>query len=380
MATVWGHRFGAVSVMYEAVDPRSLNSVINLVATGRFASAQALLHLFVAAGIAPYQPVLLSSPDGGTLLLGPLVERHPKGLLILDGVHRSLAALRHGLSTVWAAILTTQRRPEPAGPLVPLSAVTPSTAPQTWIPLFRHTDNDNFRPTQRILEQAQSRLELDLRLLAKEDHMAHADHSWDKDANLNDERLGADVVPTRYALTAPQVVVNDDKQILIVDPHPAGTWDTWMFPYASLIVTREEVSQDSAGQDTGSSPILAIAEGSTFRELSEALGALRRERQDEYVSAIQTGVNNVIADLNGTWSGAGFYTNYSLKFSKTSGSYTAYEFNYFLNRVAALRLDIPHVWIEPERLAAELEGSETPFGRKVSSNVADALPAIHSAL
>ncbi|MFJ5645101.1 hypothetical protein [Streptomyces sp. NPDC093223] len=207
--------------------------------------------------------------------------------------------------------------------------------------------------------------------------MTNADYSWDQDSDLNDERLDAAVVPQRYALTAPQVVVNSAGEILVVDPHPAGTWDTWMFPYASLILTRDELA---AAPDDGTGPILAVSEGSTFRALSEALGQLRVNRQDAYVSAIQAGVNNVIADLNGTWSGTPFYTNYSLKFSKTSNSYTAYEFSYFLNRVATLDLELPHVWIEPSRLAEELARSQTPFGRTVSSNVADALPAIRSSI
>ncbi|MEU1444269.1 hypothetical protein [Streptomyces mirabilis] len=210
--------------------------------------------------------------------------------------------------------------------------------------------------------------------------MTYADYSWDKDSDLNDERMGAEILPMRYALTAPQVVVNNAKQILVVDPHPAGTWDTWMFPYASLILTREELLADRPAQDAGTRAILDLTEGSTFRELSGALGALRVGRQDDYVSAIQAGVNNVIADLNGTWNGTPFYTNYSLKFSKTSNSYTAYEFSYFLNQVTTLDLDIPHVWIEAGRLAEELKASDAPFGRKVSSNVADALPAIQSSL
>ncbi|MGW7366442.1 hypothetical protein ACWGI8_24155 [Streptomyces sp. NPDC054841] len=380
VTAVWGHRFGAVSVTHEVVDPRSLHSVISLVNADTFASAQDLLRQFVAAGIPPYQPVVLRGSRTGGLLLGPLVERHPNGLVILDGVHRCLAALRYSLATVSVTVLTTELQPAPAGPLVPLATVTPSVSPRTRIPLFRHTGNDNFRPAQAFLTRAQSRLEPEIHSLLKEDHMSHADYSWDKDSELNDECLSADVVPMRYALTAPQVVVNGDKQILIVDPHAAGTWDTWMFPYASLILTREQLAEGPDGQGAGDRGILAVSEGTTFRELSEALGALRRGRQDEYVSAIQAGVNNVITDLNGTWSGSEFYTNYSLKFSKTSNSYTAYEFSYFLNRVVTLSPDIPHMWIEPQLLSAELENSDTPFGRKVSSNVIDALPAIHGIL
>lgn len=379
----WGHRFDKVEVTFELVDPRSLTSVIGLVATSAFDSAQDLFHRFTGAGITPYRPVLLGGSAEDTMLLGPLIERHPNGLMILDGVHRCLAALRYGLSAVWVAVLTTEVHPYPAGSLIPLGDVIPSDSTRTRTPLFRHTNNPDFRPTDVFLSRAQAHARHEIEILRrqqKEEHMTNADYSWDKDSDLNDERLNAEILPMRYALTAPQVVVNSAKQILVVDPHPAGTWNTWMFPYASLVLTREELSRDPADQDTGARPVLGIAEGSTFLELSQALGALRVGRHDDYVSAIQAGVNNVIVDLNGTWNGTPFYTNYSLKFSKTSNSYTAYEFSYFLNRVTTLDLDIPHVWIEPTRLAEELRTSDTPFGRKVSSNVADALPAIQSSL
>ncbi|MFB6772073.1 hypothetical protein [Streptomyces sp. NPDC056337] len=383
MSDCWSHRFGRVEVTYELVDPRSLSSVIGLVGTSTYDSARELLHRFTEAGTAPYRPVLLGGPPEADLLLGPLVERHPNGLVILDGVHRCLAALQYGLRVLWAAVLTTEVHPDPAGSLVPLGDVTPSDSIRTRTPLFRRTANPDFRPSDLFLSRAQTyaRHQIErLRRQQKEDHMTYADYSWDKDSDLNDERLEADILPLRFALTAPQVVVNSAKQILVVDPHPTGTWDTWMFPYASLILTREELAADRAAPDAGTRAILSIAAGSTLRELSAGLGALRVGRQDDYVAAIQTGVNNVIADLNGTWNGTPFYTNYSLKFSKTSNSYTAYEFSYFLNHVTTLDLNIPHVWIDAGQLAEELRTSEAPFGRKVSSNVADALPAIQSSL
>ncbi|MER6638678.1 hypothetical protein [Streptomyces microflavus] len=386
----WGDRFGAVEVTRERVELRSLSSVIELVAPEPYLSAQALLCAFTRAGIPPYLPVLAGPPSAGPLLLGPLVERHPDGLLILDGVHRCLAALRQGLETVWVSVLTAETHPPAAGSPVPLTEVTPSGSARTRTPLFRHTGNPDFRPTDVFLSRAQAGARREIERLRgprrhpaesrDEDPMTNADYSWDQDSDLNDDRLNAAVVPQRYALTAPQVVVNSAKEILVVDPHPAGTWDTWMFPYASLILTRAELAAAPDGPDDGTRPVLAIEEGSTFRALSEALGQLRVGRQEAYVSAIRTGVNNVIADLNGTWSGRPFYTNYSLKFSRTSNSYTAYEFSYFLNHVTALDLDLPHVWIEPSRLAEELDRSETPFGRKVSSNVADALAAIRSSV
>lgn len=156
VAECWGHRFGQVEVTYELVDPRSLASVIGLVATSTFDSARKLFHRFAEAGITPYQPVLLGGPSEEGLLLGPLVERHPNGLVILDGVHRCLAALRYGPSALCVAVLTTEVHPEPAGSLTPLGNVTPSDSTRTRTPLFRRTGNPDFRPTDVFLSRAQT--------------------------------------------------------------------------------------------------------------------------------------------------------------------------------------------------------------------------------
>ncbi|MFI1566736.1 hypothetical protein ACH4ZX_27390 [Streptomyces sp. NPDC020490] len=157
VADSWGDRFGAVEVTCERVGLRSLSSVIELVAFDPYTSAQALLRAFTRAGIAPYRPVITGPPPDGTLLLGPLVERHPNGLLILDGVHRCLAALRQGLGTVWVSVLTAETHPPPAGSPVPLTEVTPSGSVRTRTPLFRHSGNPDFRPTDVFLSRAQSR-------------------------------------------------------------------------------------------------------------------------------------------------------------------------------------------------------------------------------
>ncbi|GAA3294675.1 hypothetical protein GCM10020295_19770 [Streptomyces cinereospinus] len=156
VADSWGERFGAVDVTCEQVGLRSLGSVIELVAPAPYTSAQALLRAFGRSGIAPYLPVLTGPWPGGRLLLGPLVERHPGGLLILDGVHRCLAALRQGLDTVWVSVLTAETHPPPAGPPVPLAEVAPSGSARTRTPLFRHTGNPDFRPSDVFLSRAQT--------------------------------------------------------------------------------------------------------------------------------------------------------------------------------------------------------------------------------
>ncbi|MET9218560.1 hypothetical protein ACIQCJ_01940 [Streptomyces sp. NPDC093221] len=162
VAECWSDRFGAVEVTHERVGLRCLSSVIGLVAPAPYASAQALLRAFTRAGIAPYRPVLTGPPPGGTLLLGPLVERHPNGLMILDGVHRCLAAFQQGLGTVWVSVLTAETHPPPAGSPVPLTEVMPSGSARTRTPLFRYTGNPDFRPTDDFLSRAQTRAQQEI--------------------------------------------------------------------------------------------------------------------------------------------------------------------------------------------------------------------------
>lgn len=201
--------------------------------------------------------------------------------------------------------------------------------------------------------------------------MPSKDFSWEDPSDRT--RIGSDAVPVRFALTAPQVVMRLDGRFLLVDPHPAGTWESWMFPYASYVAAAEQVSKRMI--DSGV-PDLGLTGESTLHDVTRSLRRVRQSFQSEYEAAILDGVKNSLPELSEMSIGSAFYENYSLKFSKSAGAYTAYVFEYFLDRPDYVpTVSIPHVWLLPN----ELEGFDlsTKLDRRtISSNVLEALPAI----
>jgi hypothetical protein len=198
------------------------------------------------------------------------------------------------------------------------------------------------------------------------------DYSWD--GSSADEEVDGSAIPRRFALTAPQVVMRGSGEILLIDPHAAGTWETWMFPYASLVLDDDEVRSALAVHGIADHPTLGLATGLTLHGLAGALGRLRTDLRVEYDKAIADGVNNVIPHLIEKKEPRSFYENYSLKYSKSSNSYTAYDFEYFLNRWEPEDLRVPHIWVDPAEVVA-LTG-DVLRGKAISSNVVEAAPAI----
>lgn len=174
-------------------------------------------------------------------------------------------------------------------------------------------------------------------------------------------------------MTAPQLVVDADDPglILLVDPHPPGTWETWMFPYASLVLSGAEIGR-LCGNEV---KFLQLGEGDSLAEVADSLVQLRTRLAPEYRRALSVGYNNVLPHLRDSWGGESVYRNFSLKFSNTSNSYTAYVFDYHrTEQPAGLRLPVPHVWVRIDEFAGRrIDGGYRYQGRKVSSNVAEVL-------
>lgn len=144
---------------------------------------------------------------------------------------------------------------------------------------------------------------------------------------------------------------------------------SWMFPYASLVLTASELGERGVG------PLEA---GATFGELSSYLCDTRDQLREDYEASIAREVNNIVPGISTGWRGSPFFENYSLKFSNTSNSYTAYVFEY--RRVDAaelgeLDLPIPHLWVPLSDALAFLADANHLAGRTVSSNVIDLVRA-----
>lgn len=200
------------------------------------------------------------------------------------------------------------------------------------------------------------------------------DYTWDElDDWAHSIRLHRDEIPGRVALTAPQLVTDtaDPERILLVDPHPPGTWETWMFPYASLVLSAADIRR-RCGEAVD---FLRLAEGDTLGAVAESMVQLRERLAPEYRQALSVGYNNVLPHLRDSWRGESVYRNFSLKFSNTSNSYTAYVFDYHRTALPAdRRLPVPHVWVRVDEFAGRrVDGGFRFRDRKVSSNVPEVL-------
>lgn len=196
-----------------------------------------------------------------------------------------------------------------------------------------------------------------------------ADYSWKLGDELGKQEVPSACRPVRFALTAPQCIIRGGRELLLIDPHPAGTWMNWMLPYASLVPTLEELESKLPGATSQ----LEIVR--TFDELSEFLRTVRSRLLDDYRGNIVQEVNNVLPQISKGWDGESFFENYSLKFSKTADAYTAYVFEYYRMDVNQLSVQLPHIWVPLDGASAWLADASHLEGRTVSSNVDDLLEA-----
>jgi hypothetical protein len=120
---------------------------------------------------------------------------------------------------------------------------------------------------------------------------------------------------------------------------------------------------------------LRLAAGDSLARVSESLVELRDRLSPEYGRALSVGYNNVLPHLRDSWGGDPVYRNFSLKFSNTSDSYTAYVFDYHRTELSAdRRLSVPHVWVRVDEFAGRRVDGHFRFeGRKISSNVPEVL-------
>ncbi|QXJ21305.1 hypothetical protein AGRA3207_002144 [Actinomadura graeca] len=202
-----------------------------------------------------------------------------------------------------------------------------------------------------------------------------SDYAWDhSDSLAHKVEVTEETLPNRVALTATQIITRgeDGRQVLLVDPHPAGTWDTWMTPYSSLVL--EEGALRARGRDLGADlQFLQLSPGDSLKRLADALDQLASVYQEEYRQALKQDLNNVLPELTGGWQGDPFYTSYSLKFSQTSHSYTAYRFAFYRSSPTVTEVAVDHIWVDASDFR-DVETSPTHInGKEVVSNVPVAL-------
>ncbi|WP_461046774.1 hypothetical protein [Terrabacter koreensis] len=194
-----------------------------------------------------------------------------------------------------------------------------------------------------------------------------ADYTWTGDDELSGKQVPENERPARFALTAPQCIYRaGGAELLVVDPHPSGNWLSWMFPYASLVLTGDEL------QERGVPDLPKVL---TFSALADYMKQARSMLESEYERNVEAEVNNIVSGIRDGWKASAFFENYSLKFSKTSNSFTAYLFEYRRSDLDDLQVDLPHLWIPTAQAEDFLKDPSKLEGRTVSSNVLDLVRA-----
>lgn len=141
-------RYGSVQVEYLLVEVINLRTVISRIAPRRLQKATDVLLDVLRSGPGPYLPVIYSGEEGrDQVAFGPLVERNGSELLLIDGVHRSLAAMNMGIPAIQVATITTEVIPPPPGEVRRLAEVQIADTNSERLPPFPGKHGAQFRPS-----------------------------------------------------------------------------------------------------------------------------------------------------------------------------------------------------------------------------------------
>jgi hypothetical protein len=129
------------------VDLSALQSVIEVVSEQRLSEAVAIWENFRAAAVVPYLPVFYHAEAlAQEISFGLLVEQNKGALILIDGVHRSLAAQLRGLRQVYVALIVPERTLPPVASPIPLEQVRSSATEVSGSPIFEGKGYADFRP------------------------------------------------------------------------------------------------------------------------------------------------------------------------------------------------------------------------------------------
>lgn len=145
LAELWEpYRWCTVSIL--EVPTTDIRSVVRVARSQRLRSAASLLESFQAANIDPFLPIEYAYDTSRNLITGPIAELHSEYALLVDGLHRCLAAHRAGILRVkLMVVMSDHSLPPPPGEVCGFSDIR--TTDQSRGPdMYRGLASDLFRP------------------------------------------------------------------------------------------------------------------------------------------------------------------------------------------------------------------------------------------
>lgn len=297
----------------------------------------------------------------------PLIEITNNEKIIIDGAHRIFAAYTLGFKSVPALILSSDNQPPPCSKTYQINDIKlQEVSLRSHEIIFDDMNEDLFRPMRLILNDVQQQIE-------RSNIMNTSDFNWTPSkGNFINEAIRA-CIPNRATLAETDIIINENGEILLVDPHSSGTWETWMFPYSSLILPIDRLRAENSNL-----AFLSLNEGSLLSDVSNAMDEIMKTYQDEYRQALKHGINQLIPELVDA-SGEIVSIDYSLKFSKTSNSYTAYRFDGKKISVKReeLNISIPYTWVS-EEVIINTDDNEKFEKKLIAKNVKETIESLRS--
>jgi hypothetical protein len=132
--------------------------LVNKVIRARLERAQRLLQLYLAAGLRPFEPILVRQAGGTfSLVSPPTAEMRGDDAVVMDGSHRVMAAWQLGLREIVVAQIRARALPPPASDSFDCRDVQVVENVGHWTDRTVGFQPELFRPVPMILDRLSRR-------------------------------------------------------------------------------------------------------------------------------------------------------------------------------------------------------------------------------
>lgn len=147
----WGYE--DAFIRYSPFSLRATQPLARTIEHVRLSDAIRLIHLLQAQDLSVYANIILQRNKTFRAVLPPVVEASPEGLLIMDGMHRIMAARLCRMRTIWGLIVTCANHYPPPIVPCPWSDVTIVDRRLSRDENFPGHSPDVFRSTAEFLDR-----------------------------------------------------------------------------------------------------------------------------------------------------------------------------------------------------------------------------------